>query len=192
MKNLTEYDGRKRVIIEGVYAAKSMVADFPRSVPLATGAGRSGHLHRRPRLHLRLAALRTVKDPTTGPRVPMRALVNDRWTANFRVSELGRYRFTVQAWVDHLETWRRDLLKRIKAESDTPVDYLIGAELIDEAASRAVGRRRRLAAASGALSCAPTTSPKTCRTPRHRPSPARIVAALPRPALRHRSPTGNL
>jgi starch synthase (maltosyl-transferring) len=71
--------------------------------------------------------------------IPMHPLVNDRWTAAFRVSELGRYGFKVQGWVDHFETWRRDLLKRIKAESDTPVDYLIGADLIAEAAGRATG-----------------------------------------------------
>ena len=69
----------------------------------------------------------------------MRPLVNDRWTASFRVGELGRYGFKVQGWVDHFETWHRDLLKRIKAESDAPVDYLIGADLIADAASRATG-----------------------------------------------------
>ena len=69
----------------------------------------------------------------------MRPLVNDRWTAAFRVGELGRYGFKVQGWVDHFETWRRDLLKRIEAESDATVDYLIGADLVAEAAGRAAG-----------------------------------------------------
>ena len=55
------------------------------------------------------------------------------------MSELGRYGFKVQGWVDHFETWRRDLLKRIKAESDASVDYLIGAALVEEAAGRAMG-----------------------------------------------------
>jgi starch synthase (maltosyl-transferring) len=45
----------------------------------------------------------------------------------------------VQGWVDHFETWRRDLLKRIAAESDALVDYLIGADLVDAAAERAIG-----------------------------------------------------
>jgi starch synthase (maltosyl-transferring) len=55
------------------------------------------------------------------------------------VAELGRYGFKVQGWVDHFETWHRDLLKRIKADSDAPVDYLIGADLIIAAAERAMG-----------------------------------------------------
>ncbi len=41
--------------------------------------------------------------------------------------------------MDHFETWRKDLLKRIQADTDTPVDYLIGADLIAEAANRAKG-----------------------------------------------------
>ena len=72
----------------------------------------------------------------------MKPLVNDRWEAAFRVGELGRYGFKVQGWVDHFETWRRDLLKRIKAESDAAVDYLIGAELVAEAAGRAAAEMR--------------------------------------------------
>jgi starch synthase (maltosyl-transferring) len=69
----------------------------------------------------------------------MQPLVNDRWFAAFRVGELGRYGFKVQGWVDHFETWHRDLLKRIAAESDALVDYLIGSDLVDAAASRATG-----------------------------------------------------
>src|SRR5581483_6510255 len=68
---------------------------------------------------------------------PMHALVNDRWAGDFPVSQLGRYRYTIHGWVDHWETWRRDLLKRIQAENETAVDYQIGANLIDEAAARA-------------------------------------------------------
>jgi len=71
--------------------------------------------------------------------IPMQPLVNDRWFATFRVGELGRYGYKVQGWVDHFETWHRDLLKRIKADSDAPVDYLIGADLVEAAAGRATG-----------------------------------------------------
>ena len=52
---------------------------------------------------------------------------------------MGRYAFKVQGWVDHFETWHRDLLKRIKAESDAAVDYLIGADLVAAAVERARG-----------------------------------------------------
>jgi starch synthase (maltosyl-transferring) len=68
---------------------------------------------------------------------PFELINNDRWFAAFRVTELGRYFYTVIGWVDHFLTWRKDLLKRIQANSDTPVDYLIGANLIAEAVARA-------------------------------------------------------
>src|SRR5436305_5863261 len=32
--------------------------------------------------------------------VPMRALGNDRWRGEFRVSALGQYRYTLRGWVD--------------------------------------------------------------------------------------------
>src|SRR2546422_7342941 len=34
---------------------------------------------------------------------PMRSLVNDRWHGEFTVDELGRYLYTLEAWVDHLD-----------------------------------------------------------------------------------------
>ena len=86
------------------------------------------------------AVLRAHREDSDGwLEIPMRTLANDRWEAGFRVTELGRYGFKVEAWVDHFETWRRDLLKRIQAETDTVADYQIGAELVAAAAGRAAG-----------------------------------------------------
>jgi len=68
---------------------------------------------------------------------PMRARVNDRWYGRFPVDELGGYVYTLQAWVDRFKTWRRDLHKKIAAGRDVAVDLLVGAELVEEAASRA-------------------------------------------------------
>ena len=61
---------------------------------------------------------------------PMKPLGNDRWRGEFTVTELGRYCYTVEAWIDRFETWRRDLEKRISAGQDVSVDLLIGADLI--------------------------------------------------------------
>ncbi len=69
--------------------------------------------------------------------VPMLALGNDRWRAEFTVQHLGRYLYTVMAWADHFETWRRDLAKRVDAGQDVGVDLLVGAELVAAAAERA-------------------------------------------------------
>jgi starch synthase (maltosyl-transferring) len=107
----------------------------------------------------------------------MQPLVNDRWTAAFRVKELGRYGFKVQGWVDHFETWHRDLLKRIKAETDAPVDYLIGADLIDAAASRA-SKTDANGCAGAAELLRSEKQPKQLRT-RHRPQTPRVALRYP-------------
>ncbi|HEV7716831.1 MAG TPA: maltotransferase domain-containing protein, partial [Steroidobacteraceae bacterium] len=62
-------------------------------------------------------------------RTPMAPLVNDRWTARFVPAEMGRYVYTVSAWVDHLATWRRDLAKKQEAGQDVRIDLLRGKEL---------------------------------------------------------------
>jgi starch synthase (maltosyl-transferring) len=62
-------------------------------------------------------------------RTPMVALATDRWRGRFRVAELGRYQYAVIGWVDHLETWKRDLAKKEAAGQDTRIDQMRGAEL---------------------------------------------------------------
>jgi starch synthase (maltosyl-transferring) len=71
--------------------------------------------------------------------VEMAPLVNDRWRAEFPVTELGRYCYSVVGWVDHFKTWSRDLAKRVAAEQDVTVDLEIGARMVDAAAERAQG-----------------------------------------------------
>ncbi|MCX5784854.1 MAG: alpha-1,4-glucan--maltose-1-phosphate maltosyltransferase [Elusimicrobia bacterium] len=70
--------------------------------------------------------------------VPMRPLGNDRWRAEFKVTELGSYRYTVQGRIDHFTTWLRDLKKRLDAGQDARLELPAGAELIAAAAARAV------------------------------------------------------
>ncbi|HKV48736.1 MAG TPA: alpha-1,4-glucan--maltose-1-phosphate maltosyltransferase [Candidatus Acidoferrales bacterium] len=83
----------------------------------------------------------TDKKPHSAPLEP---IVNDRWRGEFRVSEIGTSRYTVEGWIDHFKTWRGDLLKRIAAGQDVRTDLLIGAEFIEEAASRAADEDGKL------------------------------------------------
>jgi starch synthase (maltosyl-transferring) len=69
--------------------------------------------------------------------VPMAPLVNDRWRADFTVSELGRYFFTVEGWVDPFETWNRQLAKRLDAGQDVTLELEVGAGMVQAAAARA-------------------------------------------------------
>ena len=106
----------------------------------------------------------------------MTALGNDRWRGEFVVDAIGRYRYTVTAWVDPFLSWRHDFARRVDPE-DLHVAAQVGAELIDAAAQRATGDDRaqlrrwaaRLREATGCrVRCTPSRS-----TRRWRPSPTR-------------------
>jgi starch synthase (maltosyl-transferring) len=75
--------------------------------------------------------------------VAMVPLDNDRWRGAFPVSDLGRHRFTVHAWIDRFGTWRRDLKARMDAGQDVSADLLVGADLLRRSARRARGEDRR-------------------------------------------------
>ena len=71
--------------------------------------------------------------------VPMVPLVNDRWRAEFAVTELGRYRFTIEAWLDPFETWSRQFAKRVEAGQDVDQELEVAAHLVEAVAARATG-----------------------------------------------------
>ncbi len=133
--------GRQRVIIEGVrpeidggrFAIKRTMGE---KVVVEADIFTDGHeviaavlLHRR-------------EEDETWTESPMMPLVNDRWRGEFVVADLGGYRYTIQGWIDHFQTWSRDLAKRIEAGQDVSVDLLIGAELVEQASERAGGADR--------------------------------------------------
>jgi starch synthase (maltosyl-transferring) len=74
---------------------------------------------------------------------PLETLLNDRWRAEFRVFKLGFYHYTIEAWVDHFRSWRRDLEKRTEAGQNVSVEMLMGAEMVERAAGRATPLDRR-------------------------------------------------
>jgi starch synthase (maltosyl-transferring) len=81
---------------------------------------------------------RREKEPSW-TEVPMEFLVDDRWRGSFVVDEIGRYVYTLEGWIDHFRTWQKDLVKKVDAGQDVSVDFLVGAELVKEAISRAPG-----------------------------------------------------
>jgi starch synthase (maltosyl-transferring) len=129
-------EGRARVIIEGVspqvdggrFPAKRTVGD---TVEVEADIFTDGHDA------ISAVLLYRQESEHNWREVRLRALVNDRWRGVFSVTELGRYRYTIHAWVDHWETWLRDLRKRIEANTDADVDYMIGADYVEQAAERA-------------------------------------------------------
>jgi starch synthase (maltosyl-transferring) len=70
-------------------------------------------------------------------RSPLKLVGNDRWRGDFLASKLGKYRYTVEGWIDRFGTWRNAMIKRINSGQDVGAERLIGASLVEEAASRA-------------------------------------------------------
>ncbi len=72
--------------------------------------------------------------------VPMVPLANDRWRAGFTVTELGRYRFALEAWIDRFETWSRQFAKRVEAGQDVASELEVAAHMVEATAAREPGR----------------------------------------------------
>ncbi|MEX2229452.1 MAG: alpha-1,4-glucan--maltose-1-phosphate maltosyltransferase [Dehalococcoidia bacterium] len=81
--------------------------------------------------------------------VSLRPLGNDEWDAAFPLERVGRYLYTVEAWVDAFTTWRLDLEKRVAAGWDVSSELLEGAVLVANATTHAradeAGALRRVA-----------------------------------------------
>ncbi len=142
-------DGRRRAIIEaitpnvdgGLFPVKRVVDDI---LTVRANTFADGHdvvtvvlAHRPP-------------GASGWTEVPMEGLGNDQWRASIALPSLGRHAYTVAAWTDAWATWRRDLRIRLEAGQDVSIDLLIGAALVDGAATRA----RVLGAADDARSLA--------------------------------------
>ncbi len=131
-------DGDRRVAIEAVspeidggrFPAKRVVGE---TVSVEADIFADGH-------DALAAVLRYRHEGARGwTETPMAPLVNDRWHGEFPVSKLGRYVFTIEAWVDHFETWNRQLAKRIAAGQDVTLELEVGAQMLEQAAARANG-----------------------------------------------------
>src|SRR6201996_4327749 len=143
-------EGRRRVVIEevqpqvdgGKYPAKRVIGDL---VEVTAAIFGDGHDHVAGRLLYRHETEKEWCEARFEP------LTNDLWRARFPVDKIGAWRFTIEAWVDHFDTWAHDLGKRLDAQPDpkeptapgTPPDIplalRIGANLLDGVAGRAEG-----------------------------------------------------
>ena len=81
------------------------------------------------------------KEPQSSP---MQPIGNDRWRGSFSVQKVGRCCCTVEGWIDRFGTWRSALTKRVAAGQNVEAELLIGAELIEAAATRAKGEDARV------------------------------------------------
>ena len=129
-------DGRSRVIIEnvtpeidgGTFAAKRVCGE---RVIVEADIFADGHEMISGMLLFRREAEKKWHETA------LKLVVNDRWRADFRVDEIGRYRYTLAAWIDRFQSWRRDLQKRAEVNEHSELDIFTGALIIEQAARRA-------------------------------------------------------
>ncbi len=135
-------NGRERVTIEGVrpeiddgrFPAKRVMGE---KVVVEADIFTDGHDS------ISAVLLYRGEDETEWTEVPMELLVNDRWRGHFVVGKLGRYHYTLQAWIDRFQSWRQGFEKKVKAEQDVAVDLLVGAELIEKVSEQANGSEKK-------------------------------------------------
>jgi starch synthase (maltosyl-transferring) len=127
-------DGRARVVISGVspevdcgrFPAKAVVGE---PVEVEADIFADGHDAISARLLYR------KEGELEWAEAPMELIANDRWRGSFPVTEIGRYRYTITAWVDRFQSWRQDFQKRVEAgQEDIDVNLAVGAGLIAGAA----------------------------------------------------------
>ena len=95
---------------------------------------------------------------------PMEFVGNDHWRASFPTSRVGRYRYTVNGWIDHFATWSRNLAKKVEAGQSVSMELLMGADLVRHAASRAEEQdRSRLKAWAADLGAASSDEAERAR-----------------------------
>ena len=144
-------EGRRRVVVEGVtpeidcgrFPIKRTVGE---SVVVEADVFADGHDA------LSCTVLYRWDGDSEWAEAPMEPLANDRWRGRFRVAQMGRYTYTVQAWIDRFKSWRRDLEKKGRAGQDLSTDLLVGAQMVEEAADRATDDdARRLRSFAAAL-----------------------------------------
>lgn len=98
--------------------------------------------------HDKIAAALLYRDEgaTRWHETPMQAIDgNDRWAGRFKLEKTGRCQYTIEAWVDHFESWRHDITKKREAGQAVAVEVVEGQGLVKAALQRAeIGDQERL------------------------------------------------
>lgn len=126
--------GQSRVVIEnvqpqvdeGLYPAKRTIGE---RVDVSADIFSDGHDHIRARLLYKKDGASKWKE------VEMRHEGNDVWRASFYVEEKGIYRFTLQAWIDHFDTWYDGFKKKVGAGVNVELELREGVQILKSLAT---------------------------------------------------------
>ncbi|MCC9166288.1 alpha-1,4-glucan--maltose-1-phosphate maltosyltransferase [Pontibacter harenae] len=134
-------EGTQRVVIENVkpqlncgqYPIKRVVGE---EVTVTADVFSDGHDE------VKAVLLYHHVDSENWQEVPMEFLGNDRWQATFAPDSMGRFEYKLQGWVDHFYTWQKGIKKKFEANQDIRVELQIGAQYMEEAATRTDEEKR--------------------------------------------------
>jgi starch synthase (maltosyl-transferring) len=62
---------------------------------------------------------------------------NDRWVGRFRLDAPGLWRYTIEAWTDHFESWRDEIEKKRAAEQSIELELVEGRAIVERALEQA-------------------------------------------------------
>ncbi|MBV8934444.1 MAG: DUF3416 domain-containing protein [Alphaproteobacteria bacterium] len=65
---------------------------------------------------------------------------NDRWVGRFRLDTVGLWRYTIEAWTDHFESWRDEIEKKLAADQNVDLELVEGRKIVEAALPQARGR----------------------------------------------------
>ncbi|MEO8745285.1 MAG: alpha-1,4-glucan--maltose-1-phosphate maltosyltransferase [Candidatus Dormiibacterota bacterium] len=131
-------DGRRRVVIEAV-TPEIDGGRFPAKQALGERVSVEADVFADGHDSLACVVRWRHRSTTAWTDAPMVPLGNDRWRGEFMVSELGRYVYTIQGWIDAFATWRRQFAKRVEAGQDITPELEVAARMIEATAARADG-----------------------------------------------------
>ena len=119
----------RRVVVEGIYPEVDG-GRFPIKRAVGDTIVVHADVHADGHDVLAAALLHRRQGTSRWTEVPMEALGNDRWEAAFTVTELGRYEYTVEGWIDRFGSWRHEISKKFGAGQDVASELLEGAEIV--------------------------------------------------------------
>ncbi|MDX2109796.1 MAG: alpha-1,4-glucan--maltose-1-phosphate maltosyltransferase [Verrucomicrobiota bacterium] len=128
--------GRNRIVIDktmpsidgGLFAVKRIESE---SIPVETWVLADGHDQLAVRLQWRRRFEPTWKES------PMKLRWNDEWLGEFLPDGIGYWEYNVSAWVDGFLSWRYGFIRKLNDGQDPQLELLIGANLVEEASTRA-------------------------------------------------------
>ncbi|HEX3437401.1 MAG TPA: alpha-1,4-glucan--maltose-1-phosphate maltosyltransferase [Pseudacidobacterium sp.] len=132
-------DGRKRVVIEhvdpqidgGRFPIKRVIGDM---VQIEADVFADGHDH------VSCRVLYKHNDESEWQTVNMKLLGNDRWQASFQLTKPGHYVYTIAGRIDHFDTWRSDMSKRLEAGQDVGLELRTGSIMVEQTMRRAADK----------------------------------------------------